>query len=309
MTDHAGEADRPDLGHLPRPDAALGALFRVPRHMGLVALALLVLAGWLCLGLMVALHARTGQAGALGPGMAIFDLLAVPGGLDALGRALWDTLCAPAAAPATPAGFAVLVLMWSAMVLAMMLPTAGPMILTYAEIADTAAGKSEPIVSPLVLAAGYLLVWLGASLAFALAQTGLVWSGLIADTMAPAAPALAGILFLIAGFWQFSATKHACVTQCQRPMPYFFSHWTEKRSGVFRLGLDQGLFCLGCCWAMMLVMFAVGTMNVVWMAVLGVLMTLEKLSTGLRFTRGLGFVFAGIGAALILLSLARLLPA
>ena len=82
-----------------------------------------------------------------------------------------------------------------------------------------------------------------------------------------------------AGLYQFSALKQACLTLCQRPFPFFFANWTTKPRGVFRLGLRQGMYCLGCCWAMMLVMFAVGAMNVVWMAALGVLMTIEKMTT------------------------------
>ena len=93
-----------------------------------------------------------------------------------------------------------------------------------------------------------------------------------------------GAIFLGAGLYQFSALKQACLTLCQRPFPFFFANWTTERSGVFRLGLRQGMLCLGCCWAMMLVMFAVGAMNVVWMAALGVLMTIEKLSTTARFS-------------------------
>jgi predicted metal-binding membrane protein len=77
-----------------------------------------------------------------------------------------------------------------------------------------------------------------------------------------------------------------------------FSNWTGESTGVFRLGLRQGLYCLGCCWATMLVMFAVGTMNIVWMAVLGVLMTIEKLATTPRFSQAVGAAFAAIGLAM-----------
>ena len=140
--------------------------------------------------------------------------------------------------------------MWMAMTLAMMLPTAGPMILTYAEIADTAARKREPVVSPLVLTAGYVAVWLGfalaaASLQWALARAGLLDGGSVGRLVG-------GTIFLGAGLYQFSALKQACLTLCQRPFPFFFSNWTTEPSGVLRLGLRQGMLCLGCCWAMML---------------------------------------------------------
>jgi predicted metal-binding membrane protein len=190
--------------------------------------------------------------------------------------------------------------MWAAMVLAMMLPTAGPMILTYAEIADTAAWKREPAVSPLVLAAGYIAAWLGfallaASLQFALARAGLMDAGSVGNLFA-------GAVFFGAGFYQFSALKQACLTQCQRPFPFFFSNWTTEPSGVLRLGLRQGMYCIGCCWAMMLLMFAVGAMNFVWMAALGVVMTIEKMTTTALFSRAAGVVLIAAGFGMLAMS-------
>jgi predicted metal-binding membrane protein len=187
--------------------------------------------------------------------------------------------------------------MWVAMTLAMMLPTAGPMILSYAEIADTAARKGEPVVSPLILATGYLTVWLGFALAASLVQA---LSPRAALTEAGSAGLLAsGAIFLLAGAYQFSALKRACLTQCQRPFPFFFANWTSEPVGVVRLGLRQGLHCLGCCWAMMLLMFAVGAMNVIWMAALGAIMTIEKLTTTPRFARVVGAIFIAIGLGFI----------
>ena len=132
--------------------------------------------------------------------------------------------------------------------------------------------------------------------ALQLALTGL---SLLDPAMASASPLFSGAAFIGAGLYQFSALKHACVTQCQRPFRFFFASWTDEPGGVFRLGLRQGLYCLGCCWAMMLLMFAVGVMNVVWMAALGAIMTVEKLATTTRFSRALGVVFIGVGAAFI----------
>jgi predicted metal-binding membrane protein len=209
---------------------------------------------------------------------------------------IWRALCRPEAMAGWPA--AVLALpMWAAMVLAMMLPTAGPMILTYAEIADTAAARGEAVVSPLILAAGYLAVWIGFTLAVSLLQAALTSTGLLrGDSVAPP---LANAIVLAAGLYQFSALKRACLTLCQRPFPVLFANWTTERSGVFRLGLRQGLHCLGCCWALMALMFAVGVMNVVWMAVLGALMAVEKLSSGRRFSDAVGALLIALGLGLV----------
>lgn len=200
-----------------------------------------------------------------------------------------DALCRPGA---TRADFGVLAAMWAAMTLAMMLPSAAPMIHTYAEIGETAARKGERIVSPLVLAGGYAVVWL----AFAAVAAG------IQGTLSTVAPPeltqsrpFAGALFVAAGLYQFTTLKHACLSQCQRPFPFFFTHWQTSARGVFRLGVKQGIYCLGCCWAMMLLMFAAGTMNVLWMAALGVVMTIEKMTTTAKFAHVLGGVLLAAG--------------
>ena len=263
------------LTHLSAAETRLSEVLARPKRIALGCIAALTGLGWLALALMMS-------------GGASSDW-------DA-----WQALCQPVLA-GTWGTFAVALPMWAAMTLAMMLPTAGPMILTYAEIADTAARKCEPVVSPLVLTAGYVAVWLGfaivaAALQWVLARAGLLDGG---NTSRLAG----GAIFIAAGLYQFTALKQSCLTQCQRPFPFFFSNWTEERAGVFRLGLRQGLYCLGCCWAMMLVMFAVGTMNVVWMAALGVLMTIEKLSTTARFSRAVGAAFIAIGSVMVVWSL------
>jgi predicted metal-binding membrane protein len=189
--------------------------------------------------------------------------------------------------------------MWCAMALAMMLPTAAPMIMTYADLAETASAKGEPAASPIVLTAGYVAVWLGAALVLAALQGALAHFGLLDNLMSVASPLFAGALFLLAGAYQFSALKHACVTQCQHPFRFFFANWTADPRGVFRLGARQGRYCLGCCWAMMLLMFAIGVMSVFWMAMLGAIMATEKVATTTRFSRALGAVFCLIGLAII----------
>ena len=210
--------------------------------------------------------------------------------------AWFNAFCRPAVGRGFSAIDATLGLgMWAAMTLAMMLPTAGPMILTYAEIADTAARKSEKVISPIVLIAGYTAVWLGFAAAAAFLQ--ILLAPLI-DGATSRAP-LAGVIFVVAGLYQFTSLKAACLTLCQRPFPFFFANWTTRSRGVFVLGLRQGLYCVGCCWALMLVMFAVGAMNVLWMAALGVLMTIEKMSATTKFSRALGVSFVAIGVALM----------
>ncbi len=245
-----------------------------PKLLAIACIAMLVAAGWVYLGLALA-------------------------GLN--GVTAFQALCQPSfgASGVTGAQVGVLFAMWGAMALAMMLPTAAPMILTYTEIAETAARKGEPAASPLILTAGYVGVWLGVAALFAALQIVLAWLSLLDPAMRAASPLFSGAVFVAAGLYQFSALKHACVTQCQSPFPFFFANWTASPRGVFRLGLQQGLYCLGCCWAMMLLIFAVGVMNVIWMAALGAVMTIEKAGTTTRFSRALGLAFIAAGVVLI----------
>jgi predicted metal-binding membrane protein len=250
----------------------LRALAR-PRVLALGCVAVLVAAGWAHLGLILA-----GQSG----------------------RGIFQALCQPiyGTDSSSAAGAFLTFAMWCAMTLATMLPTAVPMIVTHADLADTAAAKGEPAASPLMLIAGYVAVWFVAAAVFTALQVLLTrWSILGAD-MASASLLFSGTVALIAGVYQLSAFKLACMTHCQHPLPFFFANWTARPAGVFRLGVRQGLYCVGCCWAMMLLMFAFGVMNVVWMAIFGAVMTIEKLDATLWVNRALGVIFVAAGMGL-----------
>jgi predicted metal-binding membrane protein len=299
-----GTTDR-SLLHLPHAAARLGAALARPKWLAAICIVAITGLGWLWLALLVS--GMGGPAGAMGPGMGTLDLL----------PRLFAAACQPTfglSVLAMPGadwglmGFAVVGLMWAAMVLAMMLPSAGPMILTYADIAETAADKGERIVSPLVLAAGYAAVWLGFAAAATLAQFAFTQLALLDTGMASASALFSGAIFIAAGAYQFSTLKHACLTQCQNPFPFFFARWQTTPRGVFRLGLEQGFYCLGCCWAMMAVMFVVGVMNVVWMAALGLVMTMEKMLSGRRFSHAVGVALIVVGVVVVVASLAAHWP-
>ncbi len=257
------EAADHSLNHLSRAASWLGAVFARPRILAIICIFALTGLGWLYLGMLTV--GMGGSLSALGPGMGALDLL--PRTLNVLCSPTFGIALMPEGVWGTT-GFVLVGLMWAAMTLAMMLPSAAPMILTYAEIADTAGRKGEPVVSPFMLALGYTVVWLGFAFAATIAQFALTQASLLDTGMASVSGLFSGAIFIAAGLYQFSALKHACLTQCQTPFPFFFANWATTPKGVFRLGLKQGMFCLGCCWAMMAVMFAVGIMNVVWMAAL-----------------------------------------
>jgi predicted metal-binding membrane protein len=264
------------LTHLAPAEAGLSRMFARPKAVAAGCVIAIAGLGWFYLALLAAAPGGNGSW---------------IGTMQALCRAAPDGSW-------TFSGSAIVASMWSAMALAMMLPSAAPMIVTYAEIAETAARKGERIVSPLVIAAGYAAVWLLFSLAASAIQILLTRAKLFDPDLASTGGFLAAAILIGAGFYQFSALKHACLARCQQPFPFFFSNWATTPGGVFRLGVKQGLYCLGCCWAMMLVMFAVGVMNVAWMAGLAAVMTIEKLQTGRRLAYGVGLVLMAIGAGI-----------
>jgi predicted metal-binding membrane protein len=277
------EAAGHDFNHLPPGAAGLGHVFARPKLVAVLCVVVLAVLGWVYLALLLA-----GMSGSLG------------GSFGGYAAGMVQALCRPLPDGTWTAGsIAIVASMWSAMTLAMMLPSAAPMIMTYAGIADTAAHKGERIVSPFVLTAGYTVVWLSFSVIATLVQIALTRVALLDAGMASASGLFSGAIFIGAGVYQFSVLKHACLKRCQHPFPFFFANWTTTSQGVFRLGVKQGLYCLGCCWAMMLVMFAVGVMNVLWMVGIGIAMTIEKMLTGRRFTHAVGVVLIVAGAAII----------
>jgi predicted metal-binding membrane protein len=280
-----------------------------PGAIGIACIVALAALGWLYLGLMVAAAMRAGAA--LGPGMGFLDVV-LSGRLDMLGRALLDAMCRASFSQSIGGGtlaawsveFTLTFLMWAAMVLAMMLPTAAPMVLAYGELAETASAARERAVSPLVLAAGYLTVWLVFAVVAALLQRSLIGLALLGPDLVAASSLLSGAIFIAAGAYQFSPLKQACVTVCRQPFPYLLAHWSIDPGRIFRIGVSQGLHCVGCCWALMLLMFAVGVMNVAWMAGLGLIMAVEKLA-GARFSRAVGIVLIATGVVTVSASIVQ----
>jgi predicted metal-binding membrane protein len=202
---------------------------------------------------------------------------------------LLAAICGPSArAPDA----ALTILMWSAMSLAMMLPVAAPMLSTYLDIAETARAKSIAVVPAAVLAAGYATVWLAFALVAGVAQAK-------AGGFARGA-AVAGVILMAAGLYQFAPLKHACLDKCRRPMPFFLSRWSERPIDVFKMGIEQGLSCLGCCWVLMVLSFVTGAMNLTWMALLGAVMILERTVLEPRvLVYGVGAGLIGAGGLLI----------
>ncbi|MHA7775831.1 DUF2182 domain-containing protein [Roseibium sp. M-1] len=216
---------------------------------------------------------------------------AVTGGVDSGLPAALLLLCTQSAAEA---GLGSAVLMWALMSLAMMAPTAFPAFRTYADLTQAAASGSRPLAA---LIGGYLVVWLGFAAIAAVLQTALAAQGLIDPFGRSTSIGLNGLLLVLAGAYQFSPLKDACLSSCRNPLTFFFAHWQPGTRGGFNLGLRLGTVCLGCCWALMLLAFVAGTMNLAFMGLAMVLMTLEKLpAIGAKLSAPLGvfLILAGL---------------
>jgi predicted metal-binding membrane protein len=200
------------------------------------------------------------------------------------GAEFWESLCL-----VTPdaAGFGRVVLMWALMAAAMMAPTALPAFATYEDL-----GRSTDVRFG-ALVAGYLAVWLGFSVLAGGLQMVLFSAGLISAFGDSLSVWLSAGLLLVAGLYQFSPVKEACLSKCRAPLTFFMAHWDE---GALRNGVRLGLVCLGCCWALMLLAFVGGVMNIAFMGLATLIMVIEKLPQyGRLLTRPLGVVLIAVG--------------
>lgn len=167
--------------------------------------------------------------------------------------------------------------MWAVMMVAMMLPSAAPVTLLVAGIARkrAAAGRAFGTGTALFVI-GYLAVWFAFAAVATLLQWGLDEAGLLSDTMALADRVIAGIVLLIAGVYQWTPLKDACLRHCRSPIEFLLFHWREGRIGALQSGLGHGAYCLGCCWMLMALLFVGGIMNLVWIAAIALLVLIEK---------------------------------
>ncbi len=177
----------------------------------------------------------------------------------------------------------VIVLMWWVMMIAMMTPSAAPLVLLYARVArhrgSSESGTGTSIAPTALLAAGYLLLWLAFSVAATAVQELLQSPGLISGMMLwSKTPVLSAVVLAAAGLYQLSPLKRACLAQCRGPMQFLMFHWRPGPLGALRLGMLHGAYCVGCCWLLMALLFVGGVMNLVWVAALTVFVLVEKLA-------------------------------
>jgi predicted metal-binding membrane protein len=202
----------------------------------------------------------------------------------------------PDLGPWSGAAIVPLFLMWAEMMVAMMLPSATPMILTFAMVNRKRREREQPWTPSAIFVLGYLLIWTSFSFAAALAQWALHGTALMSDSMVSASRWLAGVVLISAGVFQWTPLKRACLSHCRSPLNFLMTDWREGKLGALFMGLKHGTYCTGCCWLLMAILFVAGVMNIWWVAAITVWVVLEKLlPRGERIGKVAGVLLVGWG--------------
>jgi len=244
----------------PLPPSALERLLARDRRLIAVALAGLVVLAWGYL-LMLSKQMSDDASMASMPGMPAMPNM--PGmGTDSA---------------ASAQSFALTVLMWWTMMIGMMVPSAAPMILLFGNVQRRQLAAESPKLRVALFTAGYLAIWGAFSVLAAVTQLALSSLELLAPLDLTVTAWLGAALVALAGVYQLTPPKNACLRRCRSPAEFLSSHWRRGNAGAFRMGVEHGVYCVGCCWLLMSLLFVVGVMNLIWVAVIATFVLIEKL--------------------------------
>jgi predicted metal-binding membrane protein len=263
-------------------DPALESVLRRDRIVVAAALVMVTALAWVYV-LWLAADMEMG-------GMDMTGFRMIPAGMG---------LMAPALAPWQAIEFAFVFVMWAVMMVGMMTPSAAPMILIYVGFGRQAKTDGKPFAATGWFAAGYLLTWISFALVATVAQWALEQYALLTPMMESASNFFGGIVLIAAGLYQWTPFKHVCLRQCQSPWLFIQNRGGFRRdaAGSLALGVRHGAYCVGCCWVLMALLFVGGVMNVLWIALITILVFAEKIIPAGQFVSriaGAGFVLTGI---------------
>lgn len=225
------------------------------------------------------------------------------GGMDMHGMRMdanpFGVAMIPSLQPWSSVEFILMFVMWTVMMIGMMTPSAAPMILIYVRVGRQAATQGKPLAPAGFFAGGYLLAWTAFSLIATTAQWLLERASLLTPTMQSASAVLGGLVLITSGLYQWTPVKNACLKHCQSPLMFIQAHGGFRQTplGSIRIGFHHGLYCVGCCWALMALLFVVGIMNVLWIAAISAFVLAEKIVPAGRTLPRIGggaLVVAGI---------------
>jgi predicted metal-binding membrane protein len=179
--------------------------------------------------------------------------------------------------PWTGVEFGYMLLMWVIMMVGMMVPSAAPMVLIYAAVARKAARQGTTLPPTAFFVSGYIVIWSVFSVVATLAQWGLDQAALLSPAMVVTSPGLGAGLLIVAGLYQMTPFKDSCLRHCRSPVHFISQSWKPGAFGAFRMGLEHGTYCLGCCWILMGLLFFGGVMSLLWIAGITMFVLLEKI--------------------------------
>lgn len=195
-----------------------------------------------------------------------------------------------------PVEYLLMFIMWTVMMVAMMAPSAAPMILTFASVHRKRREQERPYVPTGFFLAGYLAVWTAFSAIATLVQGALLEAALLSPMMVSTSPVLGGALLMAAGAFQWTPLKRVCLDHCRSPLSVILNEWREGIRGAFVMGLRHGAYCTGCCWFLMGLLFVAGVMNLIWVAAIAAYVLVEKAAPGgvwASRVAGLALILAG----------------
>jgi predicted metal-binding membrane protein len=195
---------------------------------------------------------------------------------DAHQMANLRSCCVPQGTSYRGSELVMLGVMWTIMMAAMMLPSAAAAVLLFAGLSRSRRAAARPYVPAALFALGYLLVWTVFSIAATLAQWGLHETALLSPGMVATSPILGGTLLIVAGLFQLTPLKQACLRHCRSPLQFLMTDWREGRAGAILMGVRHGWQCATCCWALMALLFVLGVMNLLWVGALTLFVIVEK---------------------------------
>lgn len=190
--------------------------------------------------------------------------------------------------------------MWAVMMVGMMLPSVSPMVLIYAAVARKSEEQGMPLASTWVFTLGYVVIWIVFSLLVTIAQWGFDRAALLSPMMVANSPRVGAGILVAAGIYQMLPVKEACLKHCRSPIHFISTHWQPGKIGALKMGLSHGIFCVGCCWVLMLLLFVGGVMNLMWIAAITIFVLLEKvLPLGDTGGRRMGMVMIAGGGTIL----------
>lgn len=243
-------------------DESIGPLARLLRRDRMIAAAGIVTLAVLAWGALVSMQRDMAAAG--------------PTTDSAMRGAMRDTMVMPSASPWSGTALAALIGMWAVMMVAMMVPAVAPVVLLYAGAMRRRVARREPAVPVAVFLLGYLSAWVGFSAIAGALQWALHAAAVVSPMTMRATPTLAGVLLVGAGIYQWTPLKRACLRHCRSPLHFFATEWREGARGALTMGLRHGAWCVGCCSALMLLLFVAGVMNLAWVAVIAAFVLIER---------------------------------